>query len=191
VKHSLDALCSRFGVDRSIRIKHGALIDAQLLAEVYVELPAGGRSGWPGGGGEEADGKIDVLLVDRPPASMLVRPARPHAPTQDELARHAVLHRFHSGLDLEPDRGRQLTACLRGSSRSPRSGALQREVGKSVDRPRRRRVATGRDSTVSCGRGGRLPPAVIFRTAVSFNPAWATAMTDLPISSPHKASMRV
>ena len=33
-KHSLDALCTRFGVDRSLRIKHGALIDAQLLAQV-------------------------------------------------------------------------------------------------------------------------------------------------------------
>lgn len=36
-KHSLDALCSRFGVDRSARVKHGALLDAQLLAQVYVE----------------------------------------------------------------------------------------------------------------------------------------------------------
>src|SRR5690606_24278720 len=40
-KHSLDALCTRYGVDRSIRIKHGALIDAQLLAQVYVELTGG------------------------------------------------------------------------------------------------------------------------------------------------------
>ena len=40
-KHSLDALCTRFGVDRSIRIKHGALIDAQLLAQCYVELTGG------------------------------------------------------------------------------------------------------------------------------------------------------
>ena len=33
-KHSLDALCTRFGVDRSRRTKHGALLDAQLLAQV-------------------------------------------------------------------------------------------------------------------------------------------------------------
>ena len=37
-KHSLDALCMRFGIDRSQRVKHGALLDAQLLAQVYVEL---------------------------------------------------------------------------------------------------------------------------------------------------------
>ena len=37
-KHSLDALCTRCGVDRSLRVKHGALRDAQLLAQVYVEL---------------------------------------------------------------------------------------------------------------------------------------------------------
>ena len=37
-KHSLDALCMRFGIDRSHRVKHGALLDAELLAEVYIEL---------------------------------------------------------------------------------------------------------------------------------------------------------
>ena len=36
-KHSLDALCTRYGVDRSQRVKHGALLDAQLLAQVYIE----------------------------------------------------------------------------------------------------------------------------------------------------------
>ena len=44
-KHSLDALCTRFGVDRSQRIKHGALLDAQLLAQVYVELTGGRQIG--------------------------------------------------------------------------------------------------------------------------------------------------
>jgi len=44
-KHSLDALCTRFGVDRSIRVKHGALIDAQLLAQCYVELTGGRQIG--------------------------------------------------------------------------------------------------------------------------------------------------
>ncbi len=40
--NSLDALCARYGVDTSRRKKHGALLDAELLAEVYVEL-SGGR----------------------------------------------------------------------------------------------------------------------------------------------------
>ena len=36
--NSLDALCKRYGIDNSKRIKHGALMDSLLLAEVYVEL---------------------------------------------------------------------------------------------------------------------------------------------------------
>src|SRR5712675_150148 len=39
---SLDALCERFSIDNSARTKHGALLDAELLAEVYLEL-SGGR----------------------------------------------------------------------------------------------------------------------------------------------------
>lgn len=39
--NSLDALCNRFGVDRSRRVKHGALVDAEILAEVYAELRGG------------------------------------------------------------------------------------------------------------------------------------------------------
>ena len=39
--NSLDALCKRFKIDRSDRIKHGALIDTQLLSKVYLELRGG------------------------------------------------------------------------------------------------------------------------------------------------------
>ena len=38
---SLDALCSRYGIDNSRRTKHGALLDAEILAEVYIELIGG------------------------------------------------------------------------------------------------------------------------------------------------------
>ena len=89
-KHSLDALCTRFGVDRSVRVKHGALIDAQLLAQVYVELTGGRQIGLglvaelldadPG----EAQAEAETPLV------LTIRPARPHAPTEAELARHAA-----------------------------------------------------------------------------------------------------
>lgn len=44
-KHSLDALCQRFGIDRSARVLHGALIDASLLADVYIELTGGRQIG--------------------------------------------------------------------------------------------------------------------------------------------------
>lgn len=40
--NNLDALCQRYGIDLSRRVKHGALLDAELLAEVYLEL-LGGR----------------------------------------------------------------------------------------------------------------------------------------------------
>jgi len=41
-QNSLDALCRRFGIDNSAREKHGALLDSEILAEVYLEL-VGGR----------------------------------------------------------------------------------------------------------------------------------------------------
>ena len=40
-KHTLDALCVRYGVDLSARELHGALLDAQLLAQVFIELTGG------------------------------------------------------------------------------------------------------------------------------------------------------
>ena len=44
-QNSLDALCKRFGVDLSKRTKHGALLDTELLADVYIELMGGAQSG--------------------------------------------------------------------------------------------------------------------------------------------------
>ncbi len=44
-KNSLDALCTRYGIDRSHRTKHGALLDAELLTQVYVELTGGRQIG--------------------------------------------------------------------------------------------------------------------------------------------------
>ncbi|MEO0720378.1 MAG: DNA polymerase III subunit epsilon [Pseudomonadota bacterium] len=43
---NLDALCRRFGIDNSAREKHGALLDAELLAEVYLELNGGRQPGF-------------------------------------------------------------------------------------------------------------------------------------------------
>jgi DNA polymerase III subunit epsilon len=43
---SLDALCRRFGVDNSGREKHGALLDSEILAEVYLELIGGRQPGF-------------------------------------------------------------------------------------------------------------------------------------------------
>jgi DNA polymerase III subunit epsilon len=43
---SLDALCRRFGVDNSSREKHGALLDSEILAEVYLQLVGGRQPGF-------------------------------------------------------------------------------------------------------------------------------------------------
>lgn len=44
-QNSLDALCRRFGIDNSARVKHGALLDSEILAEVYLELIGGKQPG--------------------------------------------------------------------------------------------------------------------------------------------------
>ena len=90
-KHSLDALCSRFGVDRSLRVKHGALIDAQLLAACYVELTGGRQIGL---------GLADAIFIEEKggsdgagslaPITIEVRPPRPHSASAEELAAHAA-----------------------------------------------------------------------------------------------------
>ncbi|MFL6759795.1 DNA polymerase III subunit epsilon [Sphingomonas sp.] len=84
-KHSLDALCMRFGIDRSHRVKHGALLDAQLLAQVYVELTGGRQIGL----GLVADaGTVAVHKSAGPVTIREPRPARPHAALAEELERH-------------------------------------------------------------------------------------------------------
>lgn len=84
-KHSLDALCMRFGVDRSHRVKHGALLDAQLLAQVYVELTGGRQIGL---GLVAEAGSVTVSTASRPVTTREPRPARPHFAAVEELERH-------------------------------------------------------------------------------------------------------
>lgn len=96
-KHSLDALCTRYGVDRSLRIKHGALIDAQLLAQVYVELTGGRQIGFTLPVETETASRADAPAArgDLAPIIVKIRPPRSHAPSDEELARHAA---FVAGL---------------------------------------------------------------------------------------------
>ena len=84
-KHSLDALCTRFGVDRSLRVKHGALLDAQLLAQVYVELTGGRQIGL----GLVADTDAREVSVSGPTVTVREpRVPRPHFASAEELERH-------------------------------------------------------------------------------------------------------
>lgn len=84
-KHSLDALCARFGVDRSHRVKHGALLDAQLLAHVYVELTGGRQIGLSL---SQVVRSTEIEASTQVTARTIIRPARPHAPSDEERTRH-------------------------------------------------------------------------------------------------------
>lgn len=81
---SLDALCRRFSIDNAARTKHGALLDTELLAEVYLELLGGREPGL-------------VLALDATKAESAVGPALyagrvpvAHAPSEAERAAHAA-----------------------------------------------------------------------------------------------------
>ena len=95
-KHSLDALCTRYGVDRSHRVLHGALLDAELLAQVYVELTGGRQIGLA----LAAEiGAAVVRVASFVPRIGTYRAPRPHCPNPDELARHkAFLETLESPL---------------------------------------------------------------------------------------------
>lgn len=86
-KLSLDALCSRYGIDRSHRTYHGALLDAELLAQVYVELTGGRQIGLEltADAVEELAPALAPVIRDRQ-----FRPPRPHAASPAELAAHAA-----------------------------------------------------------------------------------------------------
>lgn len=85
-KHTLDALCTRFGVDRSHRVLHGALLDAQLLAQVYVELTGGRQIGLSLVAEAAAVAPMTVELAA--PANRVARPPRHFSATAEELERH-------------------------------------------------------------------------------------------------------
>ncbi len=79
---SLDALCRRFSIDNTTRTLHGALLDAELLAEVYLEL-IGGRQPDLVLAQDEA---VEVTAAKESPR----REPRPHQPSKTELAAHQV-----------------------------------------------------------------------------------------------------
>lgn len=82
---SLDALCRRFNVDNSGRTKHGALLDAELLAEVYLEL-SGGRQTALGFSGELQEKQFLKEKEENTP-SLSVR-HRIFTPSEQEKALH-------------------------------------------------------------------------------------------------------
>ena len=100
---NLDALCRRFEIDNEHRDLHGALIDADLLASVYIELLGGkqpgllldSEAGSAGQhvqmGGKAANGTDHFAMPET-----TIRPMRPHTPTSEEQAAHET---FIDGMD--------------------------------------------------------------------------------------------
>ena len=85
-RNSLDALCKRLGVDNTHRQLHGALLDAQLLCDVYLNLTAGQREIGFGGAEEATPGAAAAVVRHFDPA---VAGARPRVTVSaDELAAH-------------------------------------------------------------------------------------------------------
>lgn len=78
-QHTLDALCRRFGIDNSSRTTHGALLDSELLAEVYLELC----------GGRQAMFDLAVNAGSGPAKrARRIEPPRPHGPSDAEITAH-------------------------------------------------------------------------------------------------------
>lgn len=79
----LDALCKRFEIDLSARTKHGALLDAELLADVYLELMGGRQERL------ELVAETTANLLPEP-VSAITMPRRVFAPSAEELAAHTA-----------------------------------------------------------------------------------------------------
>lgn len=87
--NSLDALCRRYGIDNSHRTKHGALLDSELLAEVYIEM-IGGRQTALGFG--SAARQETIIIEEDVPLAPLQRPsALPSRLDADTIAAHGKL----------------------------------------------------------------------------------------------------
>lgn len=85
---NLDALCRRFDIDNTERTYHGALLDSELLAEVYLEL-IGGRQHGLGLAAEKS--KAQAAQSQTAKASRQSREPRPHQISDEEKAAHAAL----------------------------------------------------------------------------------------------------
>lgn len=118
---SLDALCRRFKVDNSTRAKHGALLDAELLAEVYLEL-CGGRQPDLILPNQTAtpfeDGAVQIQAAALKP--------RPHHPSLAELEQHGrLVQKLMNPIWLE-----QLQEQRSGFDQADGDRSLQNQQGK-------------------------------------------------------------
>jgi DNA polymerase III subunit epsilon len=86
--NSLDALCRRYGIDNTKRTKHGALMDAELLAEVYLELIGGRQTAMS----LNAETKQKAKITTSQSVHIKTRPNKlPERLTEQEKTNHALL----------------------------------------------------------------------------------------------------
>ena len=112
-KNGLDALCRRYEVDNSARDLHGALLDAEILADVYLRMTGGQMSLF----GDDDDGLAETLgereimrLPDDRPATIVVRAST------EELAVHEA---YLDGLEASAENGAVWRAKSRDGSGAP------------------------------------------------------------------------
>jgi DNA polymerase III subunit epsilon len=80
---NLDALCKRFQIDTTKRTKHGAIVDCELLAEVYIELLGGRQRGFSFSGAAASEEVMQMAPIQR-----TNRPKRIFMPTITEIESH-------------------------------------------------------------------------------------------------------
>lgn len=88
--NSLDALCKRYNVDNSSRTYHGALLDARLLADVYLELVGGRQPDLIGGGRGDTTNLLQTD-TDQNAGPVKIWPARSFPLSEADAANHAKL----------------------------------------------------------------------------------------------------
>lgn len=89
-RNSLDALCKRYAIDNGQRVLHGALLDSEILADVYLAM-TGGQTALSLAGSEESDsrsaeGASSIRRIDRAAMPLVVL-----QPSEDEWAAHRQL----------------------------------------------------------------------------------------------------
>jgi DNA polymerase-3 subunit epsilon len=88
--NSLDALCRRYGIDNGHRTKHGALLDSELLAEVYIEMTGGRQAALGLVGAEQAAAVVEVEEIVVSAERVRPRPL-PARVNEEDLQAHATM----------------------------------------------------------------------------------------------------
>jgi DNA polymerase-3 subunit epsilon len=96
-QNSLDALCKRFNLDLSKREKHGAMIDTELLCDVYIELMGGAQEGFGFDNFKKNDASKNNQIIELAPSknNKKIIPARNCELSSEELKRHEDFIKQH------------------------------------------------------------------------------------------------